>query len=148
MTCFFFFFLRKFAKVLYWETKVPFHESLHRSTTLLSASQIVYPACTVPSTRWILYYRLEYLMRPVTLGTRGKKFEVPPLPRDISHQLPNSFRLDFRDRRGTNFFTRIHRDTRYTIFLLSSIACHQLRVNARSRTPGESRNSMNYWMAS
>lgn len=52
------------------------------------ASQIVYPACTVPSTRWILYYRVEYLMRPATLGTRGKKFEVPPLPGDISHPSP------------------------------------------------------------
>lgn len=94
---------------------MPFHESPADSATLRSASQIVYPACTVPPTRGILYYRVEYLMSPATLGTRGKKFVVPPLPRDISHRRgaaalllllllpPNSFRLDFRDRRGTNF---------------------------------------------
>lgn len=68
-------------------------------------------------------------MRPATLGTRGKKFEVPPLPGDISHQSPNSFRLDFRDRRGTNFL-REYTAIRDTIFLLSSAACHQLRVRS------------------
>lgn len=59
----------------------------------LVASQIVYPACTMPSTRRILYYRVEYLMRPATLGTRGKKFAVPPLPRDISPPDPRPLRL-------------------------------------------------------
>lgn len=66
-----------------------------------SLLQIVYPSRGGPSTRRILYYRLEYLTRRETPRHRGIEKEVssprPALPSRVVEEVynPNSFRLDF-----------------------------------------------------
>lgn len=105
-------------------------------------SQIVYPACTAPSTRRILYYRVEYLMRPATLGTRGKKFgrSLRAPPRYTPARPLILFASIFAIGEGRIFYEGTPRYAiRYSACLPSRVTSSGLEVNARSpgHTPGK-----------